>query len=84
MTWTMARRAAGAGWSEVAYELGVSAVTLKRWLAARSVPTDQATLRPVVVSDASAPQTLTLVAPSGLRIEGVSLADVIAILGGVA
>lgn len=82
--WTMARRAAGAGWSEVARELGVSAVTLKRWLSARSVHTDQATLRPVVVSDAPAPQTLTLVAPSGLRIEGVTLADVIAILGGVA
>jgi len=80
----MARRAGGARWSELARELGVSAVTLKRWLSARSAHTDQATLRPVVVSDEPAPQTLTLVAPSGLRIEGVTLADVIAILGGLA
>jgi hypothetical protein len=41
-------------------------------------------LRPVAVLDAPARSPLTVVAPSGLRVEGVTLADVIAILRGLA
>jgi hypothetical protein len=39
---------------------------------------------PVDVIDAPAPGTVTLVSPTGLRIEGVAVADAIAILRGLA
>ena len=84
ITWTVARRTRGAGWRELARELGVPAGTLTRWLALRPAQAPPVALRPVTVLDAPARSPLRLVAPSGLRIEGVTLADVIAILRGLA
>lgn len=83
IAWAVARRARGAGWSELARELGVPAVTLQRWLTPRPERMRQVTLRPVAITDEPVHRTLMLVAPSGLRIEGVTLADVIAILRGL-
>lgn len=84
IAWTVARRAGGAAWSELARELGVPAGTLKRWLTPRPERARQVALRPVAVTDEPVRRPLTLVAPSGLRIEGVTIADVIAILRGLA
>ena len=84
IAWTAARRRRGAGWHELARELGVPAGTLTRWLAPRPEHAPLVALRPVAVSDAPVRPPLTLVAPSGLRIEGVTIADVIAILRGLA
>ena len=84
IAWAAARRTHGAGWRALARELGVSAGTLKHWLAPRVEPTHAVALRPVAVTDEPARQPLTLVAPSGLRIEGATIADVIAILRGLA
>jgi hypothetical protein len=84
ITWTAARRTRGAGWRELARELGVPAGTLTRWLAPGPAQAPQVALRPVAVLDAPARSPLTVVAPSGLRVEGVTLADVIAILRGLA
>lgn len=80
IAWTAARRTRGAGWRELARALGVPAGTLQRWLAPRSGSAHPVALRPVAVTDEPARPPLTLVAPSGLRLEGVTLADVIAIL----
>lgn len=82
--WMVARRTRGAGWSELARELGVPAGTLQRWVAPRPERAGQVALRPVAVTDEPARRTLTLMGPSGLRIEGVTIADVIAILRGLA
>lgn len=83
ITWTVARRARGDWWCELSRELGVPAQTLKRWAAQR--PDRALSLRPVdVIDDELSTRTVTIVAPSGLRIEGVTIADAITILRGLA
>lgn len=79
--WITDRRAAGAWWSELERELGVSSVTLKRWATPRTGR--MVAMRPVDVIDAPATETVTLVAPNGLRIEGVPVETAIAILRGL-
>jgi len=82
VAWTAPRRARGAWWRELSRSLGVPAKTLKRWATPRA-PRVLA-LRPVDVIDEAPVRTVTIVAPSGLRIEGVMIADVITILRGLA
>ena len=80
--WVRTRRASGAWWCDLAREIGVAEFTLQRWAAPRADGTT--TLRPVEVIDAPPAGTVTLVSPTGLRIEGVAIADAIAILRGLA
>jgi len=68
-------------WSDLAREIDVSAETLKRWATPRSTTLG---VREVVVIDAPPVGTVTLVSPTGLRIEGVAIADAIALLRGLA
>jgi transposase-like protein len=82
VAWTAARRRRGDWWCELARELGVPANTLKRWSTPRAE--EARPLRPVQVVEEPPCRTVTIVAPSGLRIEGVTIADVIAILRGLA
>lgn len=69
----------GDWWCDVSRALGIPAATLARWSARRS----NATVVPVEV-DLPPAGTVTLVAPSGLRIEGVAVVDAIAILQALA
>lgn len=80
--WVAAQRERGAWWCDLSRELGISADTLKRWAAPRT--SSDATMLPVEVVDAPPIGTVTLVAPTGLRIEGVSIDAAIAILRGIA
>jgi len=80
--WTTTRRERGAWWSELSRAIGVPAATLKRWAAPSS--TTSTVMLPVEVIDAPPIGTVTLVSPTGLRIEGVAIADAIAILQGLA
>jgi transposase len=83
IAWTVERRARGAWWCELSRELGVPAQTLKRWATRR--PDRALSLRPVdVIDDVPSTRTVTIVAPSGLRLEGVTIADAITILRGLA
>jgi len=86
IAWTAPRRARGAEWRALARALGVHAETLTHWLASSPAPAPApvVALRPVAVTDAPARAALTLVAPSGLRVEGATVADAIAILRGLA
>ena len=77
-TWTRAQREHGAWWSELSRAIGVPAATLKRWVAPSALAS--AVMLPVEVIDAPPIGTVTLVSPTGLRIEGVAIADAIAIL----
>jgi hypothetical protein len=61
---------------------GVPAQTLVRWAEVSSSATPE--MKAVEVNDAPPMGTVTLVAPSGLRIEGVSVRTTIAILRGIA
>ncbi len=68
------RRKAGAAWALIARETGLDVRKLQRWntraLRTASVPV----LRPVEVLPAPEPaETLTLISPSGVRVEGLRL-----------
>ena len=81
-TWVIAQRERGAWWCDVSRAIGVPAETLKRWATPRAEST--AAMLPVEIVDAPPVGTVTLVAPSGLRIEGVAIDAAIAILRGLA
>jgi hypothetical protein len=82
VAWAAERRVRGDWWCELSRELGVPARTLKRWATPR--PGRAVSLRPVDVIDERPVRTVTIVSPSGLRIEGVTIADAITILRGLA
>jgi hypothetical protein len=67
-------------WRDLEREIGIPAETLKRWSMPRAA---SSALRPVEVIDAPPTGTVTLVSPTGLRIEGVAVVDAIAILRGL-
>lgn len=79
--WVAKRRGCGDWWCDVARPLGIPAQTLVRWAQPRR---EDATIVPVAIVDATPAGTVTLVAPSGLRIEGVAVVDAIAILQALA
>jgi hypothetical protein len=69
---TVRARAAGASWSALTEATGVAENTLKRWLAItpRLVPVEISG----ATTAASAQASMTLVLPSGVRLEGVDIA----------
>lgn len=84
MAWAARRRAQGDGPAALAQALGVSTTTVRRWSQARSAVAPVALRRVEVIEEAPAERTLTLVAPTGMRIEGLTVATAIAILRGLA
>ena len=73
------RRAEHASWALIASELGLQFETVRRWcLDANAVVASRAILPVEIVADVR--PSLAVVAPSGVRIEGVTLADAIAVL----
>jgi hypothetical protein len=82
MSWTAGRRASGAEWRELAEQLGVPAVTLQSWQALASSRTSSPRLVPVEVLEEPSSTTMTLVSPTGWRIEGLPLALVAQLLRG--
>jgi predicted transcriptional regulator len=75
--WIVKERAAGRTVSELARELGIVAGTVLRWSAGASVRQ----MVPVrVVADAAGAKTVSVVSPSGFRIEGVTLAEATLVL----
>ena len=83
--WANRQRAAGASLSAVAEELGVASETVRRW-SARSAPATAATaLVPVeIVANEPTPTTrsrsLTVVAPGGYRVEGLTVEEAATLL----
>jgi hypothetical protein len=75
------RRAEGRSWAAIATELGARFETVRRWCRGRRPDTRSAlALRRVeVVADRAAPP-LAIVSRAGLRVEGATLDEVIAIL----
>jgi len=80
--WVAEQRERGAWWCDLSRAIGVPAGPLKRWAAPHALAT--AAMLPVELIDAPPMGTVTLVSPTGLRIEGVAIADAIAILQGLA
>ena len=78
--WTRRRRGAGISWHKLADELGMSWRTLVRWTSPRRAPRPSPALVPVEVIGEHSDRSLALVTPRGFRIEGVTLADAIALV----
>lgn len=75
--WLRKERASGRTVSELAGELGIAAGTVLRW----SSMTDAMAMVPVhIVADVSEAKTVSVVSPSGFRIEGVTLTEAVLVL----
>ncbi len=68
------RRKAGAAWSLIARETGLDVRKLQRWNTRARPAASVPVLRPVeVVQEPASSQDLALIAPSGVRVEGLRL-----------
>ena len=78
----MKRRERGDGWRELVEKLGVPASTLQRWSSHSSGRAVM--LRRVEIAEAAPTERMvTLVSPTGVRVEGVTISEVITILRGL-
>ena len=78
VAWARGRRAAGASWEEIKRELGQQFDTVRRWCVDGS---ETKALVPVRVVAAKVPsRTLSVVSPTGFRIDGLTPAEAAALL----
>jgi hypothetical protein len=80
--WVIGRRERGEWWTEIAATLEIPTQTLVRWAETSRAAVGE--MKPVEVIDPPPIDTVTLIAPTGVRIEGVSIETAIAILRGIA
>lgn len=83
MEFAQTRRADGAGWKEIATELGLRFETVRRWCmsAGSGLPLKRVeVLEDIGVSGSG----LSVVCPSGHRLEGLTVGDAIAVLRALA
>lgn len=73
------RRAEGRSWMAIATELGIAFETVRRWCGGRGARTALA-LRPVEVIAEPLSTPLSVTSRAGLRVEGVTLDDVIVLV----
>ena len=73
-----AERRRGRSLSAFAAELGIREATVHRWL--RSDVDAPLALRPIEVVHEAPTQALVVVSPGGVRVEGLSLADAVALV----
>ncbi len=78
------RRAAGASVAAVARDLGVRWQTLLAWAAEPEAETRAAFVPVTVVPDGAAPSRIVVYGPGSLRVEGLDVAGVIAVLRALA
>lgn len=82
--WIIEQRASGATVAKIAAELGLAAGTVLRWSSSGdAVATRSRAMVPVVVvPDSATARTISVVSPSGFRIEGLSITEAAALLKG--
>jgi hypothetical protein len=84
VAFAQARRGEGATWVQIAAELGLELETVRRWCLKSNDAVAAPAILPVeIVADSGAAAGLSIVSPSGVRVEGVTLAEVIAVLRAV-
>ena len=76
-----AERKDGRSWAEIAKELGVAFETVRRWCIATGAVGRMRVVH--VVAEPSAKRVVTVIAPSGYRIEGLSIDEAAALLRAV-
>ena len=70
------QRSAGATWAEIGESIGLHQETIRCW----SIERTSTPMRRVEIVADESDKTVSVVAPSGFRIEGVSLADALTLL----
>jgi transposase len=75
-----ARRSEGGSWATIADELGLTFETVRRWCVGNSPTTKRTAMRAVEIVADAAPHALAVVSPSGLRVEGITIDDAVALL----
>jgi hypothetical protein len=73
-------RREGRSWSRVAESLGLRVETVRRWCGSAGQEPSTASLRAVEVVSEPDARTMVVVSPRGLRVEGLGVRDVIAVL----
>jgi len=73
------RRSEGAGWREISAEMGVAAETLRRWCMGVG-PKQSPTMLPVRVVADRDERAVSVVSPSGHRIDGLTLREAVGVL----
>jgi transposase-like protein len=78
------RRLDGASWAAIATELGACFETVRRWCGGGSIPATRQLRRvevvPEPVVEVGARPAMAVVAPNGIRIEGVRIDDVVSLV----
>ena len=69
------RRAQGATWEAISKETGLGALKLRVWCRIARATASVPALRPVEVVTEPEPTGLVVVAPSGLRVEGLGVQE---------
>jgi hypothetical protein len=70
------RRREGAAWAVIARETGLEVRNLQRWSGRARLSAPVPMLRPVeVAQEPATSQSLALIAPSGVRVEGLSVRE---------
>ncbi len=75
--WAKAERRAGGSWKTIAAAIGVHPKTLRDWC----MQAGETRLRRVHVVEDEAPASVSVVSPSGYKIEGLTLSEATALLG---
>jgi hypothetical protein len=78
--WISARRADGAKISELAAQLGLAEGTVLRWSRGSARPQPRALVPVTVVADAAFERRLSVVSPSGFRVDELTFAETAALL----
>jgi transposase len=78
--WISERRAAGATAAQIAEELGVASGTVLRWSADARLKQARALVPVQIVPDRGGNREVSVVSPSGFRIEGLSLTEAMTLL----
>jgi hypothetical protein len=78
--WAKRRRSAGASWQQIKRELGQRFDTVRRWCQAPTTARDRALVPVRVVSEQTVVRTVSVVSPSGFRVDGLTLSEAAALL----
>jgi len=79
--WARGRRQRGAGWRELAAEIGIAAESLRRWATRDEAATALVPIRVVDETEGvDAEPCLRLITPAGYRVEGLTVAEVIVVV----
>ena len=80
VAWAVRQRAGGASWEEIKRELGQEFDTVRRWCVGSKAPMSRALVAVRVMPEPAAARLLSVVSPSGFRVDGLSPSEAAALL----